>query len=127
MINDRFITETAQAIAGEAFSIPSYSVVSTDIATTDIDATDTSLDGEVGTRKVNTISRLTNSVSYSAIRSGTTDIVATSGGDTIDGFGTFISSTGDNLMTEVALDTPFTHTSSFDVEMITTIDIARSS
>ena len=127
MIQDRFITEVAQAVAGESFSIPSYSVVSTNIAATDIDASDISLDGEAGTRKVNTISRNTNSVSYSAIRSGTTDIVATSGGDVIQGFGTFVASTGDNLMTEVALDTPFTHTSSFDVEMITTINIARSS
>jgi len=127
MINDRFITETSQAIAGESFSIPNYSSVSLDIASTDIDATDIAMHGEAGDRISNTVARTDNEISYSAIRSGTTDIIATSGGDTIDGFGTFISSTGDNLMTEVALDTPFTHTSSFDVEMITTINVARSS
>ena len=127
MIQDRFITEVSQAIGGESFNIPEYSAVSTSIASTDIDATDISLVGEIGTRIDNTISRLDNAVSYTALRSGTTDIVATSGGDLITGFGTFIESTGDNLMTEVALDVPFTHTSSFDVEIITTINVARSS
>ena len=127
MINDKFITETAQAIAGESFDIPNYSNVSDDLAFTDIDATDVDMNGEIGTRLANTISRTDDSVAYSAIRSGTTDIVATSGGDLIEGFGTFSLSTGSNLMTEVSLDTPFTHTSSFDVELITTIDIARSS
>jgi len=127
MIQDRFITEVAQAISGEAFNIPNYSAVSTDLAATDVDATDTSLQGEIGTRLTNSVIRTGNSVSYSALRSGTTDIVATSGGDLIEGFGTFVGATGDSLLTQISLETPFTHTSSFDVELITTIDIARSS
>jgi len=127
MIQDRFVTEVAQAIAGEAYSIPEYTNISNTIVSGDIDATDTTLIGEIGTRLAVTTSRISDSISYSAIRSATTDLVSTSG-DLIKGFGTFVSvSGGTDLMTQVALDTPFTQTSSFDVELITTIDIARSS
>ena len=124
MITDRFLGEVAQAIGGEAFNIPEYTAVTTDIVSTDLTETTTSLNGEIGDRLTNTVSREDNVVSYSAIRSGTTDLVSTSG-DTLEGFGTFIDEAGNTLMTGVVFDIPFTHTNAFDVEFITTITVDR--
>jgi hypothetical protein len=124
MIQDRLIEETAQALAGESFVIPTFQSVSLDIASTDISPTNTSLKGEAGSRLPVTRARINNLVSYSSFRSATTDLVSTLG-DTIEGFGSFATSTGNTLLTHVALETPFTQTVNFDVELITTLEIKR--
>ena len=126
MIQDRLVQETAQALAGESFVIPTFQNVSLDIASTDISPTDISLKGEAGNRLSVIRSRIDNKVSYNSFRSATTDLVSTTG-DLIEGFGSFATESGDTLLTQVALDTPFTQTLTFDVELITTIEIARSS
>ena len=124
MITNKFLEEVAQAISGESFSIPIFTAVTGDIVSSELAETSESLHGEIGTRKQNTITRSENIVSFSAIRSGTTDLVS-SLGDTLDGFGTFVDVTGDSLMTGVVFDIPFTHTSSFDVEFITSVTVDR--
>jgi hypothetical protein len=69
-----------------------------------------------------TDNRVDNTVTYTGTRSGTQ--VVTALGDLITAFGTFSSSTGGVLMSQLSVGT-ITQTTNFDIETVTSITFDR--
>jgi len=112
---DNQLIEGAKALAGESYSTASYlAVATTEVA--NILVTDTALAGEIGTREALDITRTSNSVDFTAIRSGA-DVIDTSNGDDIKSSGTMTASSGGILLSG-ATHGGITQTTNFDLEFI---------
>lgn len=120
-IVNSMLNNVAKALAGESFSYPTHFVVGT-TEVTSIDSSATALSGEVGTRLAFTKSRVTNTSTFTAIRSGT-DVINTTTGDFIKSIGGDKASTGNDLQFGVVTDE--LQTTDFDIEFAFNITANR--
>lgn len=110
-VTDTHLENLAKAMNNETYTYPAYVAVST--SDTDISATDTTLSQEQGTRDVFLADRDVETVSLSAIRSGTQ--VTQYGGETlVSGAAFSASSSGD--MHFVFTVPSITQTTNFDIQ-----------
>jgi hypothetical protein len=119
MIVNAFLNEAAKAFSNESFVIPNYYAFSSSLSS--VSSTDTSLSGEFSTRVANAKSRVDNTNTYIAVKSGA---LASTAGDTITAVAMLSASSGGTLMTELTVPS-FLQTTAFDVEWTTTITFDR--
>jgi len=111
-IINSFLNNMAKASVGESFDTLTHLLVGT-TEVTSIDVADTALEGEIGTRASLTRSRVNNTSSFTAIRSGT-DVIDTTNGDNLRSVGADIAATGNDLQLGVVIDE--LQTTAFDIE-----------
>ena len=118
-ILNNFANEMAKAANNESFVVISHHVEGT--ATVTPDVSDTALTGEIGTRDSVTGSRTLNTIEFSSIRLST-DVVDTTNGDNLKGFGIFSADTGGTIFIENEI-AGILQTTNFDFEITETINI----
>ena len=118
VFTDTGLIELAKALNGESNTIPSHVAFSSTVITPD--TADTSIPGELD-RSATSGTRVTNQVTFNALRSGAT---ASSTGDYINTLGLFTSTSGGNLYAE-ALVPSVLHTTTFDLEIDWKVTIER--
>lgn len=117
MITNNFLNELAKAVNGESYVSPG--VVAFSSTTKTLSPSDTSLGGELD-YDATSGSRVTNEVTFNALRSGT---IVSAGGDRINSLGLLDTSTG-TLLAE-ALVPSVLHTSTYDLDVNWKIIIER--
>lgn len=119
MITDLALVETAKALAVESYVTPSYLVWGSSAIVEN--ASSTSLSGEAFSRNTTTDSRVYNTVTWTAIKSGA---LASSSGDLLYSVGLNNSSSGGTHLAEKLLSS-LTHTTAFDVEIVWNWTVSR--
>ena len=117
MINDNLLTKVATDLAVTTY----YMAYSTDTTIT-ADSGATALEGEVGSRKSCSNTRVDNVLTLNAQRL-TTDVVAT-GGDTLTMIAIFDAATGGNLEQMFAVPN-LLHTTSYDLDVDVVLTTSR--
>lgn len=122
MILDTFLTENAKAFNGESFVTPAYLAVGT--GTVAISTTSTALSGPVDdTRSTLTKTRITNVLSFDAVRSGTG--VGTAAGEYLNELGIFSAVTAGTMLSAITLPS-ILQTTSFDIDISGSFTWSRS-
>ena len=119
VVLNNFLNEIAKSVNNESFVTPSHLAVGTEVL--DIDVTDTSLAGEIGSRLELSGSRSNNTLELVALRLST-DVVDTTDGDDLKGFGILSADTGGTIFIENDI-AGILQTTNFDFEITETINI----
>lgn len=120
MITNNFLYETAKALAGDSFVLPSYLAFGSTVITPN--AASSTVTGEIGSRYAVTDARANAIVTWSGIRVGAN--VASSSGDTLNAVYVTSASTGGTLFSENTLSS-IIHTTAFDIAVDYTVTVAR--
>jgi hypothetical protein len=119
VVLNNFLNEIAKSINNESYVYPSHLAVGTEVLSIDVE--DTSLAGEIGDGLELTGSRSNNTLEFVALRLST-DVVDTTNGDDLKGFGIFSADTGGTIFIENDI-AGILQTTNFDFEITETINI----
>lgn len=120
MITNNFLNETAKALAGESYVVPTFMAFGSTVITPN--AASTVVTGEIGDRYALSDSRSNAIVTWSGIRTGAD--VATSSGDTLNAIYMLSASTGGTLFSENTLSS-IIHTTAFDIAVDYAVTVSR--
>ena len=120
MINNNFLEQIADAMAGSSYSIPTHLAFGSTVIVPA--AGDSVLSGEFGNRYSVSKTPGSNVVTYSGIRIGAD--VASSSGEYLNGLALFTSSSGGLLMANEALSS-ILHTTAYDIAVDYEVTFSR--